>query len=472
MSDGAPSYRRACRVLAEAARLLSLAIALDGRAPRGAVDGAPLAARALALLRQVDGAGEDASHAAVVNDLARRHLDLGRVGAQEVERYGRALRWARKWHRQIASRARARASPDDRARERRRRLRGVAIRVIAAVLGVVVSAGAVESWLRLRARSTLEDGLRRAELARPPAFIGGCDGGQPGADLREMVRPSAFPDLVYDLKPDVDTCFKNARVTTNHDGQRASVSYSRAKPQDTYRIVLLGDSNAFGWGVAQEDIFATRMQSALAAASGRSVEIINLAVPGYNTAMEVASYLAKGAAYSPDCVMVLFCGNDLSVPFLMRESVRKVHGSYLLGALVAPGAPAPPDFGWFHVAEGPLLASMRDEEAEGVPDEYRHMVGLSGYRSALSRLAVAAAAKGTTVVSFADYRPVEYVAPPEEFIAFQRKLGIVVPAFVFPAESTYWLSLDDPHPNVEGHAELSRRMLAGLATEAACMPPR
>ena len=90
----------------------------------------------------------------------------------------------------------------------------------------------------------------------------------------------------------------------------------------------------------------------------------------------------------------------------------------------------------------------------------------------LTILAVAAAAKGTTVVSFADYRPVEYVAPPEEFIAFQRKLGIVVPAFVFPAESTYWLSLDDPHPNVEGHAELSRRMLAGLATEAACMPPR
>ncbi|MBI5836756.1 MAG: hypothetical protein HZB25_05905 [Candidatus Eisenbacteria bacterium] len=48
------------------------------------------------------------------------------------------------------------------------------------------------------------------------------------------------------------------------------------------RILVLGDSYAFGWGVSDEDAFPRRLESLLRArAPGRPVEVINAGVPGY-----------------------------------------------------------------------------------------------------------------------------------------------------------------------------------------------
>jgi hypothetical protein len=36
-------------------------------------------------------------------------------------------------------------------------------------------------------------------------------------------------------------------------------------------------------------------------------EVLNMAVPGYNTAMEVETLKARGLAYEPDVVVVGYC---------------------------------------------------------------------------------------------------------------------------------------------------------------------
>jgi len=77
------------------------------------------------------------------------------------------------------------------------------------------------------------------------------------------------------------------------------------------RVVALGDSYTFGWGVDLEDTWVKRVETALRA-EGRDIEILNLGVPGHgpgeyaNTAERVISIL------KPDLVLVgLLQGNDL-----------------------------------------------------------------------------------------------------------------------------------------------------------------
>jgi hypothetical protein len=47
-------------------------------------------------------------------------------------------------------------------------------------------------------------------------------------------------------------------------------------------------------------------------------EVLNMAVPGYNTAMEVETLKARGLAYEPDVVVVGFCWNDIDLPNFVR----------------------------------------------------------------------------------------------------------------------------------------------------------
>lgn len=66
--------------------------------------------------------------------------------------------------------------------------------------------------------------------------------------LADMVRPTDMPDLIYDIKPNLDVVFRNARVVTNEAGYRGP-QVPLAKKPGTIRIVGIGDSYMWGWGV-------------------------------------------------------------------------------------------------------------------------------------------------------------------------------------------------------------------------------
>lgn len=69
------------------------------------------------------------------------------------------------------------------------------------------------------------------------------------------------------------------------------------------RILLLGDSVAFGYGVADEDTFAAALEA-------RGYEVINLAVPGYGTDQALLRLQYEGVAYRPDVVLLHFCAHN------------------------------------------------------------------------------------------------------------------------------------------------------------------
>jgi hypothetical protein len=76
-----------------------------------------------------------------------------------------------------------------------------------------------------------------------------------------------------------------------------------------FRILGLGDSFAFGYGVEEDDTYLARLERALA---GRRAEVINAGLAGMGPDNEARLLAADGPGLRPDLVLVgFYVGNDL-----------------------------------------------------------------------------------------------------------------------------------------------------------------
>ena len=76
-----------------------------------------------------------------------------------------------------------------------------------------------------------------------------------------------------------------------------------------FRILGLGDSFAFGFGVEEDDTYLARLERAL---TDRQVEVINAGLAGMGPDNEVRLLAADGQGLRPDLVLLgFFVGNDL-----------------------------------------------------------------------------------------------------------------------------------------------------------------
>src|SRR5262249_4044525 len=130
-------------------------------------------------------------------------------------------------------------------------------------------------------------------------------------------------DIIYELEPDVSGTFQGAQVDINGIGQRGPLVRPTPPAEGVIRLVILGDSMAFGWGVTEKETFAHRIAERFQAdhPKGPWLETVNLAVPGYNSQQEVATLVAKGLAYAPSLVLIFLTGNDADLPgFVTRPA--------------------------------------------------------------------------------------------------------------------------------------------------------
>ena len=117
---------------------------------------------------------------------------------------------------------------------------------------------------------------------------------------------SENPLIGHMHKPNSSEKLMNVMVRINSDGFRDK-EYPVQKSDKT-RIIFLGDSLTFGWGVEQEDTFDNVMEQELNKVS--PTEIINFGTGNYNTEQEVNLFLEKGLKYKPDKVVLFYFIND------------------------------------------------------------------------------------------------------------------------------------------------------------------
>ncbi len=333
----------------------------------------------------------------------------------------------------------------------RRRL--VLFRAIAVAAGTLVALLAGEAGLRIYSAATDPRGFRRlarAPTEPPPSFSQDC--GSRSAHVISIVRLSPHPEVVYELKPDLDTCFLGARLQTNSQGLRALRDYEVPKPEGLYRLLLLGDSQAMGQGVEYPHTIAAVLERRLAQEIGRPVEVVNAGVDGYNTTQEAAFLKARGMSFEPDCVLLLFVANDLELPTFLLNPRRL--GRWHLRDL------------WRKVRRRNDAVSPFDllllPEPDRVPEEYRHMVGFEGHRAALAWIAETAGE--VPVVNFASFPSGRgWLEVPD----YSLSVGIELPEFHFPVEPEYALSPTNRHLNAEGNRRVADQMLAGIL-QGAC----
>ncbi len=101
----------------------------------------------------------------------------------------------------------------------------------------------------------------------------------------------------------------NAMVDINSDGLRDK-EYPVSK-SDKHRIIFLGDSLTFGWGVKEEETFATLIEEDLNSSS--PTEVLNFGTGNYNTEQEVNLFIDKGLKYNPDKVVLFYFINDSEI---------------------------------------------------------------------------------------------------------------------------------------------------------------
>jgi lysophospholipase L1-like esterase len=142
----------------------------------------------------------------------------------------------------------------------------------------------------------------------------------------QLKHPVADPNLSFAHVPNRSANLMGVPVSINSHGHRDR-EYAETRSPGVYRIVILGDSTTFGWGVPAEETVAKILEAELnkAGAPGyRGFEVINAGVGNYNTVQEVTHYLTYDRAFHPNLVILEYFIND-------AEPVPAEHNASLLG---------------------------------------------------------------------------------------------------------------------------------------------
>jgi hypothetical protein len=305
-----------------------------------------------------------------------------------------------------------------------------------------------------------------------------------------LIRLSENPRIIYEFKPNISVTYEGSLVTLNEEGFRSG-SYAVRASEDTFRIVGIGDSMMFGMGVSDGEQYLAQLENQLnQTLPGGRWEVVNTAVPGYNTVMEVETLKEKGLKYKPDIVIIEFVSNDLSLPNFIRrqESPFTIHKSFLVeffSERLGYGQYAnEPDTAVRKLREIGLVRAPRDEENKRryesdpsrVPSQYKDMVGWDSYVKAMNELKSLQEEYGFDVITIA--QEPDDSALKRQALDLSEELGFHV-VDVGPALRRYMqekgitkhrgspltISKSDSHPSALGHQIASEELFKYLTQE-------
>jgi hypothetical protein len=276
--------------------------------------------------------------------------------------------------------------------------------------------------------------------------------------LIDILRPSADPKIVFELKPDLDVVFMGAPLRTNAEGWRER---EPSPPQAAaIRIAGIGDSFMFGWGVAEDARYLNLLPAQLAQrVPGYTFETAAFAVPGYNLVMEVEMLQRYVRPWHPDLIIYGYYENDYCLPNFIAPKKSLFAPELFIRAYLS-GAP------WWRSALQPrddvVEHAYQDFEAhycveENVQATYRDLVGKNNFYRALRELGDVGRSLDVPVVFLKhlpcarfDGQPVpagiDYIDPGPTYQRYLQEHGITG-----LRQSELVRGPFDPHPSAKGH---------------------
>ena len=137
----------------------------------------------------------------------------------------------------------------------------------------------------------------------------------------QAIQPESIHEYVYGinngLRANVSQRWTDkdydVLVTTNSKRLRGE-EYPYEKGEGVTRILALGDSFTFGFGVNVEDsysnVLAQLLNSRSRGGDTGQFEVINAGVPGWGTAQELVYWNVEGQKYDPDIITLCLVAND------------------------------------------------------------------------------------------------------------------------------------------------------------------
>lgn len=285
-----------------------------------------------------------------------------------------------------------------------------------------------------------------------------------------LKRPSPDPALSHEHVPGAEDVLMGVRVRINQYGMRGR-EYSRKKPTGVYRILLVGDSIALGWGVPEERTLSSLLEARLnqnptlySAHTPSGVrnrfEVINAGVGNHNTTQELAHLRKNGMSFKPDLLLLLYFINDAEPvstparnPLLGRSQAAVIVWSRLDTLLRKFGG------------RKDYVQHYREIFAEGSAgraDSFRALVEMNRLaKKTGSNFAIAFFPDLHNLVGY-PFRSIHNLVG-----GFAQSRGVpfidLLPVFEGVKEPMMlWVSADDAHPNGRANRMAARGVLRGL----------
>jgi hypothetical protein len=353
-------------------------------------------------------------------------------------------------------------------RKKRRGAKRVLLASISTLLCLLAAEAVLRSHTLVTSRGSLEEAYEKS-TGVPPA-------GKP-ASFGEMVRPSNNPRIIYELKPGLDVVFKGAVTRTNSAGWRED-EIPLAKPPGTIRIVGIGDSHMFGWGVEVGGRYMDLIEKGLNEAHPqRKWQSVVFAAPGYNLDAELAALEQYGLRYEPDLIVYGFVLNDRCLPSFILDrpsfwAPRSFIVDYAYRAIATSKAKSGTD-------DPALVAAHSICEPDQAPPAYRAGVGKQGLVSGFKRLARIGEERSIPVIVLVTLRDSVHrleilehkyrwakEIPWLKFYSFREAVSKWLSSRGHPGyiKSPLALSDDDAHPSAVAHALKARLFVEEMTT--------
>jgi hypothetical protein len=302
------------------------------------------------------------------------------------------------------------------------------------------------------------------------------------------------PVLGWRHRPGSRATFKEALVRIDGDGLRVT---GREHGPYRSRVLLLGDSQAFGDGVAAEDTFAARLEADVS-----GLRVLNASVIGYGTDQQLLYLERQGLRFGPDTIVVAVNAYDLrdNLSSRVRSGYAKPRFVATTSGLELTNVPVPGDGPIDRVSrelqqrsqlyrllsrlrrnpgrqEDSIPSAGRGLAREIYPDDEHVERGLAVTGAILGRLAETARGAGCRLVVLflpylLDFSDPAYAARTERVVASLRARAPLDRFAFIDARSELTgvppdhLFRDAMHLSAEGHRRVASALERALASES------